>query len=119
MIGKLAPRQGRHYKKKQRLKRVTLICEECNEEYEVYPYEEGKRRFCSRTCASRNYHRKVIKRRVITKNCEYCGEEFTRIVPHSKPDPKYCCTDCANKKRWNIKLEKDYLEVANEYLCNV
>lgn len=119
---KLAPTFGYHQKKKRRLKRVTLICQECGEEYEVYPYEENIRKFCSRTCGSRNFNRTRKTSRIVTKNCEYCGEEFTRVVRKSKKDPKYCCTDCANRHRVILKAEREFKEVENglnEQLCNV
>lgn len=93
-----------------KLPKVIKVCKECNEEYEVHHSERNRRIYCSRTCASRNFNRKRKLSRVVTKNCEYCGEEFTRTVYNTRPEPRYCCTDCANRHRVvlkNGKLKKD------------
>ena len=124
MLGKLAPKLGRPQKKKRANQRKTVMlkCQECGKFYEVPHYYKDKSKFCSRTCSSRNQNRKRITRREVTKNCEYCGEEFTRIVARSKPDPRYCCTDCANKNREILKREKINRQVEsefNEFMCNV
>lgn len=119
---KLAPTYGYYQKKKRRITRITLICQECGEEYEVYPYEKDKRKYCSRTCASRNFNRTRTTKRVVTKECGYCGEEFTRVVQKSRPEPKYCCTDCANRHRVVLQRKREFEEVErelNEQLCYV
>lgn len=84
---------------RRRVPKITKICKECGMEYEVFNYEKDKRIYCSRTCASRNFNRKRNISRIVSKNCLYCNEHFTRKVHNNKPDPKYCCTDCANKHR--------------------
>lgn len=121
MLGRLAPRQGYHQKKKRRIKRVTLICQECGEEYEAYPYEEKTRKFCSRTCSSRNYNRTRIIYTIKEKKCEHCGEMFLIKSFPNKKEQRYCCCDCANKDRAKLKNEKIYQGVENEYVnvCNV
>ena len=89
-----------------KLPKIIKVCKECNEEFEVNNYEKDRRIYCSRTCASRNFNRKRDISRIITKKCGYCGEEFTRKVHNSRPDPKYCCTDCANRHRIVLKYGK-------------
>lgn len=91
---------------RHKIPKIIKICKECNKEYEVFNHEKDKRIFCSRTCASRNLNKKRNISRIITKECLYCNEQFTRKVHNNKPDPKYCCTDCANKHRIVLKYGK-------------
>lgn len=118
----LNPRYGYHIKKKRRLQRITLICQECEKEYEAYPFEKNKRKYCSRICASRNYHRTVNTKIEYKKDCLYCGEEFVRVRQKSKPEPKFCCTDCSNRYHANKRKLKPLKELEVEYsveLCDV
>lgn len=123
MLGKLEPRMigWTRPKKKNRTRPITLMCKECGEEFNVCNYEKDTRKFCSRTCASRNYHRTTIVHTVKETACEYCGDKFTQKSYPRKPDKRYCCSDCANKHREILKrereiaqLEKDFQEVVNE-----
>lgn len=92
MIGRLEPKlYGYITKKKNRRKETPLICKECGEEFYVYNYEKDTRKYCSRTCASRNYNRtRTIDRG--TRKCEYCGEEFK--VTANK-NVRYCSKKCS------------------------
>lgn len=92
MIGKLAPSTyGFARKKKNRNKNITLICEECGEEFLVCNYEKDTRKYCSRTCASRNFNRtRKIDRG--TRKCEYCGEEFAVTI---NKNVRYCSKRCS------------------------
>ena len=124
MLGKLAPKLGRPPKKNRANQRKTVMlkCQECGKYFEVPHYDKDKRKFCSRTCGSRNQNRKRMTRRIVTKNCEYCGEEFTRTVARTKKDPRYCCTDCANKNREILKRERLIKQMEsefNELMCDV
>lgn len=122
MLGKLTPKQGYHQKKKRRITRVTLICQECGKEYEAFPYEAKTRKFCSRTCSSRNYHKTTIIYELKTKKCLHCGEEFTFKSYKRKKDQRFCSTDCCNKWNWNEKNKNKLKEIEreyNEFVCNV
>ena len=67
----LAPKLGRPPKKKRANQRKTVMlkCQECGKFFEVPHYDKDKRKFCSRTCGSRNQNRKRMTRRIVTKNC--------------------------------------------------
>lgn len=104
MIGKLAPTIYGSKKKKNRIKSVTLICEECGEEFLVFNYEKDTRKYCSRTCASRNYNRtRKIDRG--TRKCEYCGKEFAVTI---NKNVKHCSKKCSaiNRCEKQAKLKE-------------
>lgn len=92
MLGKLEQKIYGHKKKvAQRRKVNKIICEECGEEFYVDNYWSDKRKYCSRTCASRNYNRtRTIDRG--NRKCEYCGEEFK--VTANK-NVRYCSKKCS------------------------
>lgn len=93
MLGKLEPKiYGNKKKKKVTRKTVTLVCEECGEEYLVCNYEKDKRKFCSRTCASRNFNKTRIVDRG-TRICAYCGKEYE--LTYVNKYTKYCSKRCA------------------------
>lgn len=93
MLGKLSPiMYGSTIKKKNRRKETPLICKECGEEFYVYRYEKDRRKFCSRTCASRNFNRtRKIDRG--TRICEYCGKEYK--LTHVNKNTRYCSRKCS------------------------
>lgn len=128
MFAKLAPTLGRPPKKKRKNqhKKVFLKCKECGRYFEVPHYDKNKRKFCSRTCSSRNYNRTRKKHTVVTKACLYCGEEFTCKSFPNKKEQRFCSTDCCNrynrKKDYERRFEEKYKEVErdfNELMCNV
>ena len=112
-LGRLEPKTY-GYKKKDANRRKThkLICEECGEEFYVDNHWKDKRRFCSRTCASRNYHKKVKIDRG-TRKCEYCGKEFEIKTQHKKQ--RYCSKKCSAIHRCEKQAELKLMEsVGNE-----
>lgn len=93
MLGKLET-QAYGYKKKMANRRKVnmLICKECGEEFYVDNYWSDKRKYCSRTCASRNYNRtRTIDRG--TRKCEYCGKEFELTT--QKRNSRHCSKKCS------------------------
>ena len=117
MLGKLNPQTvGRKKNKKNRSKPITLICNECGKEYNVYNYQRDTRKFCSRECSSRNYNRTRTIYTLKEKECLYCGDKFTTKSYPRKPDIKYCCSDCANKHREILKKQR---KEENEEMCNM
>lgn len=92
--------------KSRRVKTVTLNCPTCGEEFEIKPYmiKEGVKRFCSQKCYVKYRTKHKYEKRV----CEYCGEEYEI---YSSRKNRYCSTDCANKHRYNVKIEREFDEL--------
>lgn len=100
MFVKLAPSLYGGRTKKKRNKTVTLVCKECGEEYMVYNYEKDKRKFCSRTCASRNFNRTRKKDRG-TRICAYCEKEYELTIVNK--NTRYCSRRCSAIHRREIE----------------
>lgn len=96
--------------KSRRVKDVKINCPSCGDEFEIKPYliKEGVKRFCSKKC----YTKYRTKHKYEERICEYCGETYK---VYSSRKNRYCSTDCANKHRYNVKIERDF----NELLQNM
>ena len=94
MLGKLEINMVGERRKKKPNRRFTnkLICKECGKEFYVDNHWKDKRQYCSRTCASRNYHRSIKIDRG-TRKCEYCGKEFEVTTGHK--NKRYCDRKCS------------------------
>lgn len=92
--------------KSRRVKSVKINCPTCGDEFEIKPYliKEGVKRFCSKKC----YTKYRAKHKYEERICEYCGETYTI---YSSRKNRYCSTDCANKHRYNVKIERDFDEL--------
>lgn len=95
--------------KSRRVKDVKINCPTCGDEFEIKPYliKEGVKRFCSKKC----YTKYRAKHKYEERICEYCGETYTI---YSSRKNRYCSTDCANKHRYNIKIERDFNELLQD-----
>lgn len=95
--------------KSRRVKNVKINCPTCGDEFEIKPYliKEGVKRFCSKKC----YTKYRAKHKYEERICEYCGETYTI---YSSRKNRYCSTDCANKHRYNIKIERDFDELLQD-----
>ena len=95
--------------KSRRVKDVKINCPTCGDEFEIKPYliKEGVKRFCSKKC----YTKYRAKHKYEERICEYCGETYTI---YSSRKNRYCSTDCANKHRYNVKIERDFDELLQD-----
>lgn len=92
--------------KSRRVKTVKINCPTCGDEFEIKPYmlKEGVKRFCSQKC----YIKYRTKHKYEKRICEYCGETYE---VYSSRKNRYCSTDCANKHRYNVKIEREFNEL--------
>lgn len=95
--------------KSRRVKDVKIKCPTCGDEFEIKPYliKEGVKRFCSKKCYTKYRTKHKYEERV----CEYCGETYEI---YSSRKNRYCSTDCANKHRYNVKIERDFDELLQD-----
>jgi hypothetical protein len=88
---------------------TVIVCEFCNEEFEVADSEVSNRTYCSRKCNQKSQ----IDRN--SKDCEFCGEKFEFIPSRS---PVCCSKECSNRylseeysgknsHRWKEKTKRD------------
>ena len=92
--------------KSRRVKDVKINCPTCGDEFEIKPYliKEGVKRFCSKKC----YTKYRTKHKYEERMCEYCGETYK---VYSSRKNRYSSTDCANKHRYNVKIEREFDEL--------
>ena len=92
--------------KSRRVKTVKINCPTCGDEFEIKPYmlKEGVKRFCSQKC----YVKYRTKHKYEKRICEYCGQTYE---VYSSRKNRYCSTDCANKHRYNVKIEREFNEL--------
>lgn len=76
---------------------MKKICESCGKEFT----SKTSQKYCSDDC------RKMIK------ICEYCGEEYQ--VVFSKPEQKYCSTQCYTNSQKIPLITKDCLFCGEKY----
>lgn len=104
------------------MSKVTLVCQNCEKEYEKHLSKAKTSKFCSKSCkdfASKKYEIKtcsvcskdfkskrgktfcsrscyltVTKKKRIDLKCDYCGGDYQR--PQGR-ETKYCGKDCQNK----------------------
>lgn len=95
--------------KSRRVKDVKINCPTCGDEFEIKPYliKEGVKRFCSKKCYTKYRAKHKYEERV----CEYCGQTYEI---YSSRKNRYCSTDCANKHRYNVKIERDFDELLQD-----
>lgn len=78
----------------------VVECKYCGDEFEIYPYQEGKRKFCSRECADEfktTLHGAETgnwKGGKVTSFCQQCGQPFQYWDRDCEPNPKYCSKEC-------------------------
>jgi len=79
------------------IKRVTVQCHTCGENYSVQPYLKDKRKFCSRKCLHAFMRTRTGRSNPLYKrqqmNCEWCGKsvDVKRAKIH---EFKYCSRQC-------------------------
>lgn len=66
------------------------ICEYCETEFELIKYIGRPSKYCSKKCANEA----SIKKRVIIKNCKYCGKEFLGLATRVN-----CSKQCTGMSR--------------------
>lgn len=78
----------------------TMDCVHCGETFEIYPFQEGKRKFCSRECSDE--YKKTL-RGPETANyqggkvvaiCEECSQPFGYYERKGEDNPIYCSREC-------------------------
>lgn len=72
---------------------IEKKCDVCNKTFYIPPWR-GEQRFCSHECADKLHLGGSIPNQV-TKECAYCGDEFTLSYWQAK-NRKYCSSECAN-----------------------
>lgn len=82
---------------------VTLICPQCNKEFNVKPSHVKSRKYCSRECMSKGNTKPRRK-----FNCLTCGKEVEVYDNKYRKDAKFCGNECAGKYKsgenhWNFK----------------
>ena len=98
--------------KDSRKKQVTLVCENCNNDFIVQYYRKDISKFCSRKCKHQ-----FMSSELVNLNCTNCNKDFTR-KSHKVNNNNFCCKKCAdtynsgaNHYEWkelnHIKLRKD------------
>jgi len=79
-------------------------CPWCGEEFEIYPSNEGDRKYCSEPCRDKANGEQRKKERV-KNECEECGDKYDVII--TKADKRrFCSTECKNQNRIS-KVEKN------------
>ena len=66
---------------------VTLVCEICDCNFKVEPYEQDKRDYCSHECRGESIRNRVVL------TCEWCGDEYEKRLSNADRS-RYCSTDC-------------------------
>lgn len=88
--------------------KVTKICEECGEEFKVWPSRE-ERKFCSEECKNKA-HSKFMEgrgRNRKTVECDWCGKEFEKIESHVR-EHNFCSRECQGKYYSENRGGEDY-----------
>lgn len=88
--------------------KVTKTCEECGEEFKIWPSRE-ERRFCSEECKNKAHSEFMEGRRRNRKTveCDWCGKEFERIVSHIR-EHNFCSRECQGKYYSENRGGEDY-----------
>lgn len=76
---------------------IKLICENCNNSFEVRKGKEKKT--CSDKCKNELRYNNNKKHYYITKPCEFCGNEFISKIKENKKYCSYLCSGNAKKKK--------------------
>jgi hypothetical protein len=99
---------------------ATKRCQHCNKEFKVYLITTSRnRRFCSKTCASRQYYKdhpewferayKYSRKHYLKNNPEHyikCANCGKKVLTTSKTRIKYCGQSCAIEYR-NERLKRE------------
>jgi len=70
---------------------ITLICQKCNQKFQVQPSKAALRKYCSGKCAGNLPN-------PITKKCLYCGQPFI-VSSYRANTAKWCSLQCYNSHR--------------------
>jgi len=100
--------------KDARKKRVSLICQNCNKEFEVQEWSKNSK-FCSMDCKVKNQTSDIIK-----VTCDNCSKEFKRKEYKLKNGKhKFCSKKCSdifntgsNHYEWKEHLHDKNLKLA-------
>lgn len=109
-------------------KRVTLVCETCDCEFEARPSQVEGKRFCSIECkgewfseafSGENHPR--WKDNTTVRDCEWCGNDCTILnvkLENRNHDRVYCSRECFNRWRSkNVRGENHPLYIDSEVEC--
>lgn len=81
-------RRGKNNPNYGKLKRVKVICKNCNKEFEVQSSLKNRTKYCSKKC--QNMKRSPIPLKII---CNYCGRNFLQYKDR-KDKRRYCSPKC-------------------------
>lgn len=92
---------------------ITLECEYCGEEFEVYPSHKDRRRFCSKECQYKWMSENLAGENAsnyqggkVTLECEYCGDKY-KVFKKRKDNSRFCSIDCLHKWKSENRVGKN------------
>lgn len=74
--------------------KITLVCEQCGEEYDIFSHEEDSRRFCNIEC-KKLWMFENKKESILI--CDQCGNEFIRQDSSINDGKHFCSKECAKE----------------------
>jgi len=103
-------------------KNIKCCNSNCNNEVylwskELKKYNNGKRKFCSKSCSNKTTSNGSNRKTGIDKVCPECNVKF--YVSNWEIDKKCCSHKCASKHKTGISLGKDEYEIECGYCNNV
>ena len=88
---------GKFHRDKNNVKyteRITVSCDYCKKDYEIYPNKIDSSKYCSKECMGLAKTRDAT----VILVCQYCGKDFdeTRGQINFFGETKYCSSECRN-----------------------
>lgn len=97
--------------------KVERTCEQCGQVFWTQKRGKGTAHFCSQSCRSTNVNRRpaikqALSRRfskpLVTKTCEWCGQEF-QVKPAEAKRRRFCGLVCSNTWKSNRPGAIEYM----------
>jgi hypothetical protein len=84
---------------------IKLICNNCNNEYEVINSRKNKSKFCSRKCSD------LSKKAKPNQKCDYCGDSFhlkeSAVKRYNRKMGIFCSMKCSSNYKKEYFLGKN------------